>query len=80
MPKQQHDSWLGYMGGLQQKQFSEEELHIEDLDQVLNMKRLVYQYLITAFPRFTCWIIQQENTQWFPIQCRPCWDIRPKNF
>src|SRR5665647_193796 len=40
MPKQPHNSWLGYMGGLQQKQFSEKELHIENIEQVLNIMRV----------------------------------------
>ncbi|MDP4284861.1 MAG: hypothetical protein Q8891_10575 [Bacteroidota bacterium] len=39
MPRQ-HTSWLGYIGGLQQRNFSKEELHIENIEQVLNIMQV----------------------------------------
>jgi len=45
----QTTSWLNYMGGLQQKQFSKEELHVENIEQlhnIMEVSMLVFNHSI----------------------------------
>lgn len=58
MSKQQHISWLGYIGGLQQKQFSKEELHIENIEQVHNLTEITTPVFNHSIP----WIYLLDYT------------------
>lgn len=58
MPKQLQTSWLGYIGGLQQKIFSKEELHIENIEQVLNIMQVTTPVFNHSIP----WIYLLDYT------------------
>jgi DNA-binding CsgD family transcriptional regulator len=57
MPTQQ-TSWLGYIGGLQQKKFSEEELHIENIEQMHNIMQITTPVFNHSIP----WIYLLDYT------------------
>jgi DNA-binding CsgD family transcriptional regulator len=51
-------SWLNYMGGLQQRNFSEEELHIDNLEQLLHIGQVAKSVFNHCIP----WIYLLDYT------------------
>jgi len=51
-------SWLNYIGGLKMRSFSKEDLHIENLDQILNLKEVTTPVFNHSIP----WIYLLDYT------------------